>query len=289
MVLEGINIVCVVHPSTPCSKIVDDSSTEEIKIFKAEYTKKKVKKSKKEKKKDEKKEKKRKRDIKLKKEQEEQKLKQKEATLKYLRSTCEKNYANTIYNTICEEKKLNKSNAQSSQWKFLCESFKMTTLEKQFYNSSFTQEILQCADAQEFYIEALKVRLGEVFGKIGTKLLVNDAFDTFKPEGDPLVLFICQKNLTTDILPSNVETYFTLSKGIEYNLIPSNIKEGNLIAHQMPDALGKTPHFYGLFHSFIHSVNFLVAYYKIDENKWVSGWILFDRYIKREENFFDLD
>lgn len=173
---------------------------------------------------------------------------------------------------------------QEREWLKLCDSFKecakksagTIAIGKQAMGDMFDIESVL---AEDLYVKVLHYRIDRLFN---AHVKVLDRFDMFNKH-KPMIMYMFQKEYTQDyIIPTGVETYLSLSEGEKLGFLPNNIK--TYIPFESLTEQKWTFCCVGLFHSFVHRVNFVSAYWKSDGGEWKSSLVNFDRHLNVAEN-----
>lgn len=178
----------------------------------------------------------------------------------------------------------NAKSDQEREWMKLCNVFKQTATNSNATNAIGKQVIgnefsIDDIDAEALYVKILHFRIDRLFN-INVKVL--DKFEMFK-KYNPVVMYIVQKEFTQDnIIPSAVENYLSFDEAVRQKLLPVNIKTYIVPTNDH----GETWNFccVGLFHSFVHRINFVSGYWKSNKGNWISSLINFDRHLDQSKN-----
>lgn len=168
---------------------------------------------------------------------------------------------------------------QEIEWGKLCQNFKLQvgksagsiSIGKQLMGDLFD---IDACDGEILYTKVLHFRLGKIFEAHADMLRKFDMFSNFPP----IVMYIGQKEYTqTYIVPSAVESYMSYAEAVKMNLIPSNLESYMEIDTTSTEKWKLCC--VGLFHSFVHRVNFVSAYWRSDVTQvWKHLLVNFDRH-----------
>jgi hypothetical protein len=185
-------------------------------------------------------------------------------------------YVRKIAETVKKEMSVKAGSDQQREWLVLCDNFKESTsksagsiaIGKQVMGDLFDMQVI---NAEELYVKMLHLRIQKLFE---TQVRILNKFDMFK-KYEPMVLYVVQKEFIQEhIIPTEIDNFLSYAEAVKLKLLPSNIK-----TYIPLDEKEKwTFCCVGLFHSFVHSVNFVTAYWRTDTGKWVSSLVNFDRH-----------
>jgi hypothetical protein len=173
---------------------------------------------------------------------------------------------------------------QEREWMKLCAGFKESArnsaatiaIGKQIIGDVFDVDNV---DPEAFYVQVLHFRIQRLFD-IHARVL--DKLEMFK-KYHPMVMYMVQKDFTQEhIIPSGVENYLSYDEAVRRGLLPCNIASYIPILETGDEKW--TFCCVGLFHSFVHRVNFVSSYWKSNKGGWKSSLVNFDRHIKAGEN-----
>lgn len=147
-------------------------------------------------------------------------------------------------------------------------------------------DVKKC-DAPQLYAALLKARVSICFGNYAKTFFKVGIFDLYKPEDRPILFYMAQKEFVQkDIFPSSVDVCLSLNHAIEANLVPKNIK--TYMERGLDSSKKWRMYCCGLFHGFIHQVNYVTALYRSEDGHWSMSMVLIDRFTKPEDNIIAL-